>query len=53
MIIVDTEMPGSCGKCKLRTWNVMEDDFCCLTENKINTYDGSKRDDCPLIEVKE
>lgn len=48
--IKDMEMPESCYDCDLNNYH-----FCDITGNLIesNRDDGTRADDCPLIEIKE
>jgi len=49
-VIKDFEMPNSCYDCDLNNYH-----FCNITGNLIekNWDDGTRADDCPLIEIKE
>ena len=48
--IKDFEMSNSCYDCELNNYH-----FCNITGNLIekNLDDGTRADDCPLIEIKE
>lgn len=48
--IKDYEMPSSCFDCDLHNYH-----FCDITRNSIekNWDDGTRAEDCPLIEVEE